>query len=387
MKTLFDLSDITSSAFSSTPDAERLRLLNAQLAYAAANSPYYRETLGQCAPLSSLAELTKLPFLTPDILRAQGNRLVCVPASEIARIVSLQTSGSTGDAKRLSFTRGDLERTVAFFTEGMGWLAAPGDSVAVLMPCASPDGLGDLLCRGLCRAGMEPLPVGIRPDLAEVGRELLAAGVGALVGFPWQLRLLALLCPELRPRTAILAADYIPSTLQDLLRGIWHCAPIAHFGMTETGYGCAEEHPCEPGHMYLRRDELIAEIIAPEGTAPLPPGTPGELVLTTLRREAEPLLRYRTGDLAVMDGEGRLVRVFGRIGTPQAFYALQDKLCALPWLYDYTVRCGRLVALATLDAPPDCRTILSAAAGGAEVELRQVPPSAATLLQLGKRAL
>ena len=368
------------------PDSDRLRLLNAQLAYAAVRSPWYRETLAGFGPLASLAELSTLPFLTPDILRAQGNRLVCVPASEIARIVSLQTSASTGDAKRLSFTRGDLERTVAFFTEGMGWLAAPGDNVAVMLPCEAPDGLGDLLCRGLRRAGMTPLPVGIRADFSALGRELLAAGVGALVGFPWQLRLLALLCPELRPRTAILAADYIPATLQDLLRRLWHCAPIAHFGMTETGDGCAEEHPCEPGHMYLRKDEFAAEIVDAESGASTPAGTPGELVLTTLRREAEPLIRYRTGDLAVMDAAGRLVRVFGRIGTPEAFYTLQDRLCALPWLYDYAVRDGCLTALASEGAPPDSREILSAAAGGAEVALRRVPASEATLLQLGKRA-
>ena len=138
--------------------------------------------------------------------------------------------------------------------------------------------------------------------------------------------------------------------------------------------------------MYLRRDELIAEIVDPEGDAPLPAGTPGELVLTTLRREAAPLIRYRTGDLAVMDSQGRLVRIFGRLETPKAFYALQDRLCALPWLYDYSARDSRLIALASPDAPPDSREILSAAAGGAEVELRRVPPASATLLQIGKRA-
>ena len=366
------------------PDAERLRLLNAQLTYAAERSPYYRETLGQFGPLTDLSALSTLPFLTPEILRAQGNRLVCVPASAIARIVSLQTSGSTGDAKRLSFTRGDLERTVAFFTEGMGWLAAPGDNVAVLLPCEAPDGLGDLLCRALARAGMIPLPVGIRPDLAALGRELLAAGVGALVGFPWQLRLLALLCPDLRPRTAILAADYIPATLQDLLRRCWHCAPIAHFGMTETGYGCAEEHPCEPGHMYLRKDEFVAEIVDVKSGAPAPAGTPGELVLTTLRREAEPLIRYRTGDLAVMDAAGRLVRVFGRIGTPEAFYTLQDRLCALPWLYDYGIESGALTALVSEDAPADCAALLAAEAG-VPATIRRVGAEEATLLRQGKR--
>ena len=148
---MFDLSDITRSGFSSISDPERLALLNAQIAYAAANSPYYRETLGQIAPLTALRDITHLPFLTPEILRAQGNRLACVPASEIARIVSLQTSGSTGAAKRLSFSREDLEHTVEFFTEGMGWLCAPGDRAAILMPSTAPDGMVDLLCRALRR--------------------------------------------------------------------------------------------------------------------------------------------------------------------------------------------------------------------------------------------
>ena len=382
---MFDLSDITRSGFSSISDPERLALLNAQIAYAAANSPYYRETLGQIAPLTALRDITCLPFLTPEILRAQGNRLACVPASEIARIVSLQTSGSTGAAKRLSFSREDLEHTVEFFTEGMGWLCAPGDRAAILMPSTAPDGMVDLLCRALRRMGAEPLVFGLRADMAALGQELLKAQPAVLVAFPWQARLLALLCPNLRPRSVVLSADYIPAPLQPMLRRVWHCAPIAHFGMTETGYGAAEEHPCAPGAMVLRRDALVAEIVDPETGAPLPPEQPGELVLTTLQRRAMPLLRYRTGDLAVMDAEGRLRRVFGRLGNPPFFYELQDRLCPLEWLYDYAIRSGRLVALAALDAPADSGALLSAAAGGIEVELRRIPPSAATLLQSGKR--
>ena len=359
--------------------------LNDQLACAAARSQYYRESLGAFLPLPSLDALERLPFLTAELLRTQGRRLVCVSASEVSRIVSLRTSGTSGDAKRLYFTRGDLERTVAFFAEGMAWMTAPGDRVAVLMPCAAPDGIGDLLCRALRRLGAEPLAIGVRQDFEQLGRALLDARPAVLVGFPWQVRLLALLCPALRPRASLLSADYIPATLPALLRAQWGCAPLAHFGMTETGYGCAVEHPCAPG-MVLRADELLAEIVDPDSGRRLPPGQPGELVLTTLRREAMPLVRYRTGDLAALDGNGRISRVFGRIGVPAAFYALQDKLCALPWLYDYAARGGRMLALAAPDVPPDARALLSAAAGGAEVELRLVPASEAALLQDGKRA-
>ena len=380
---MFDAAEIRISGFAAVPAAERLRALNRQMAYAAAHSPYYREALGASPALPDLGALTRLPFLTAQTLREQGRRLVCVSASEIARVVSLRTSGTSGTAKRLYFTRGDLERTVAFFAEGMGWMAAPGDTVAVLMPCGAPDGIGDLLCRALRRLGATPLPIGARADLFAVGRELMAVRPQVLVGFPWQVRLLALLYPALRPRAALLSADYIPATLPELLKAQWGCAALAHFGMTETGYGCAVEHPCAPG-MVLRADELLAEIVAPDGGAPCPPGQPGELVLTTLRREAMPLLRYRTGDLAVMDGTGRIRRVYGRVGVPRAFYALQDALCALPWLYDYAEEHGRLRVLAAADAPPDCAAQL-AAADGREIMLERILPSDAALLNSGKR--
>ena len=381
---MFDAKEISASSFAEVPEARRLDALNRQLAYAAARSPYYKETLGALAPLPSLDALSGLPFLDAEILRTQERRLVCVPGSEVARIVSLRSSGTTGAPKRLFFTRGDLERTVDFFAEGMGWMTAPGDAVAVLMPCSAPDGIGDLLCRALRRLGAEPLPLGVPSDPAAACAALTDARPAVLVGFPWLIRLLALLRPSLRPRAALLSADYIPATLPALLRAQWGCAAPAHFGMTETGYGCAVEHPCAPG-MVLRADELIAEIVDPDSGAPLPPGRSGELVLTTLRREAMPLVRFRTGDRAVMDGDGRIRRVFGRLGVPEAFYALQDALCALPWLYDYAQRDGALEVLASEDAPPDAEALLSALSGVGSVALRRASPEEAALLHEGKR--
>ena len=381
---LFDLDDIRTSSFAAVPGDERLRRLNEQLSYAASHSPYWRETLGEAAALSSLEALSGLPFLSPEILRVQGRRLVCVPGSEVARIVSLSTSGSTGDAKRLYFTRGDLERTVAFFSEGMGWMTAPGDRVGVLMPCAAPDGIGDLLCRALRRLGAEPLPLGADRDLLAVSKALREAGAAVLVGFPRQMRLLSLLCPALRPRAVLLSADYVPAALPALLRSRWDCAVTEHFGMTETGYGCAVEHPCAKG-MVLRADELFAETVDVDSGAPCPPGQPGELVLTTLRREAMPLIRYRTGDLAVMDTAGRLTRILGRVGVAQRYYRMEDKLCALPWLYDHALDGDGLCALVSQDAPPDAQALLSGMTGGKRLSIRRISPAEAAKLPQGKR--
>ncbi len=78
---------------------------------------------------------------------------------------------------------------------------------------------------------------------------------------------------------------------------LWHGARLFdHHGMTEVG-AVTYECPMEPGVLHVLEEAYLAEIIDSESTRPVPPGTPGELVLTTLGRTGSPLLRYRTGDM------------------------------------------------------------------------------------------
>ena len=84
-------------------------------------------------------------FTTPEDLARHPGDYVRVSQKEIRRIVTLRSSGSTGPAKRLFFTAGDLERTVEFFREGMGHSCRPGDRVAACIGSLSPEGLGRLL--------------------------------------------------------------------------------------------------------------------------------------------------------------------------------------------------------------------------------------------------
>jgi phenylacetate-CoA ligase len=77
----------------------------------------------------------------------------------------------------------------------------------------------------------------------------------------------------------------------------WNGARVFdHHGMTETG-PVTYEHPDRPGDLVVMEGSYLAEVIDPVTTAPVPPGTRGELVLTTLKRVGSPLIRYRTGDL------------------------------------------------------------------------------------------
>ena len=63
---------------------------------------------------------------------------------EIARVVTLQTSGTTGPSKRLFFTANDLEATVDFFHHGMATMVEPGATVIIFLPGELPDSVGDL---------------------------------------------------------------------------------------------------------------------------------------------------------------------------------------------------------------------------------------------------
>lgn len=90
----------------------------------------------------------------------------------------------------------------------------------------------------------------------------------------------------------------IPATRKRIEEG-WGARLLDHNGMTETGPLGIE---CEdaPGGLHLLETAVIAEVIDGDGR-PVKPGTPGELVVTTLTRPGSPLLRYRTGDLVCAD--------------------------------------------------------------------------------------
>ena len=120
-----------------------------------------------------------------------------------------------------------------------------------------------------------------------------------MVGVPVQIRRLALTAPDLRTRRVLLSADYGAPALFSAIERVWGCQALNHYGMTESGLGCAVETPVRDG-MHIRRDILLETL------------EDGELALTTLRRQAMPLIRYRTGDLGKTLPGGILKAVYGR---------------------------------------------------------------------------
>jgi phenylacetate-CoA ligase len=90
------------------------------------------------------------------------------------------------------------------------------------------------------------------------------------------------------------------SATRALLEQAWGARVFDHWGMTEIG-SLGIECPENPGGFHVLGSECLVEVIDPATHAPVPAGTRGELVITNLGRWGSPLIRYRTGDVVVLD--------------------------------------------------------------------------------------
>ena len=274
--------------------------INEVLALARAKGAFYRKHLANSPDsIENLTDLGYFPFTSAAELRRAPLQFVCGSQDDIQRVVTLQSSGTTGEPKRLYFTAADQELTVDFFGVGMSTLTQPGDRVLILLPGATPGSVGDLLCQGLTRQGRIPVPHGPvrRPD--QVLAVIDAENIDCIVGGPTQVLGLARRWQPGRraPGSVLLSTDYVPAAVSAFLQQTWGCAVYNHYGATEMGLGGGVDCAAHAGY-HLREADLYFEIVDPESGSPVPEGVYGEVVLTTLTRRGMPLIRYRIGDRA-----------------------------------------------------------------------------------------
>lgn len=340
----------------------QLRKINEVVDYARQNTAFYRNHLAFLKdPLRSLSEIANIPFTKPSDLSRNPYDFLAVRQDEVARVVTLRTSGSTGEAKRIFFTEADLELTIDFFHRGMSTLVRPGQKVAVLLPGEKPDSVGDLLRRGLLRMNIDVLPYGPVTDAVHAAKAISSFGTHCIVGIPIQVLAVARSGKNLRLDMAnlkniLLSTDYVPKSITDTLQKIWGCRVFNHYGMTEMGLGGGVD--CEALNGYhLREADLYFEVVDHKTGTPLPAGVTGEIVFTTLTRQGMPLIRYRTGDIARMILElcpcGSVLRrmewvrgrwdVSLRLGRDHILILsdIDEALFRLPGLLDYKVRVSR----------------------------------------------
>lgn len=278
--------------------AWQLRKVNETLALARGKSSFYRKHIqGMPESISSLDELRQFPFTTPEDVCANPLHFVCVSQEEIQRVVTLQSSGTTGEPKRIYFTAEDQELTIDFFGVGMSTFTEPGDRVLILLPGETPGSVGDLLRLGLGRLDREPIPYGPVRDPFLALEMLNDKKAECLVGSPTQVLGLARRWqPGMhRPRSVLLSTDYLPIAIVKVLEQTWGCQVYNHYGATEMGLGGGVECSAHRGY-HLREADLYFEVVNPLTGDPAPDGEHGEVVFTTLTRRGMPLIRYRMGD-------------------------------------------------------------------------------------------
>ena len=289
-----------------------------------------------------------VPFTTVDELCENGMDFLCVSPADISRIVTMQTSGTTGDPKRIYFTKEDQELTVDFFDHGMRLICDETDTVLILMPAASEGSIGKLLGEGLRRFGARTIEYGVpfmetqtatldggdagtsdgatspaegatwkQSSRAEEADKILQLirdeGVTSVVATPTHMVALARAMErqaaageeEIYLRSILLSAEFVPNKTVMMLEEVFQAMVFEHYGMTEMGLGCAVS--CGYGKGYhIRETDIFIELINPitgevvRGESPKTPGYSnfGEIVFTTLTRKGMPFIRYRTGDFS-----------------------------------------------------------------------------------------
>ena len=290
------------------------------LTYARTHSRFYENHLRQVnfENFKGLEDLKQIPFTTAQDIAEDPEAFLCVPQRSIKRVVTLTTSGTIGTEKRIFFTENDLERTIDFFDHGMRVLTDTSDRVMVMLPGRAYGTIGDLLNKALRRRGTYCSVHGVLKSPDAAAEQIVSGNINCLVGIPIQVLYLSRVKPEAFKQIdkVLLSTDYIPQALVTELDEKFDCRVYNHYGMTEMGYGGGVVCDALTG-CHMRECDLYFEVIDPSSGALVPDGTYGEVVFTTLDREAMPLIRYRTGDIGAFSSEkcacGTILRTMKKV--------------------------------------------------------------------------
>ena len=306
------MNDVATIERAPRADLEQLQLerLRRVVAWASERVPLYRERLGRAGvkpeEIRSLADLRRLPFTTKaDFRDTYPFGLLAVPMDEVVRLHA--SSGTTGKPAVVAYTRRDLET----WSEVMArTLMAGGVTRADVVHNAYGYGLftGGLgFHYGAERLGATVIPIsgGFTERqlmaLQDFGSTVLCCTPSYSLHLAEALEEAGLGPKDLRLRVGFFGAEPWTEGMRAAIEARLEIMALNIYGLSEViGPGVSVECPERRG-MHLAEDHFLPEIVDPVTLEPLPPGATGELVLTTLTKEALPLLRYRTRDLTSVD--------------------------------------------------------------------------------------
>ena len=273
-----------------------------------ANVPYYRNLMDRKGvtpdDIRAVSDLRKLPFLTKDDLRAAyPYGLLAMPRSECVRIQS--TSGTTGKRVVAFYTQHDIDLWEECCARAI--MAAGGTKDDVVQVCYGY-GLftgGPGLNGGSHKVGSLTLPMSSGNTERQI-QFLCDLEATILCCTPSYALYLAEtivekgLVDRIKLKAGIFGAEAWSEEMRHDIENKLRIKAYDIYGLTEiSGPGVAFECREQSG-MHINEDHFIVEIINPETGEVLPDGEKGELVFTSITKEAFPLLRYRTRDICVL---------------------------------------------------------------------------------------
>ena len=257
------------------------------------------------ADITSLDDLKKLPFITKQDLREHYPFGFCaLPREQFARVHS--SSGTTGKPTPTVFAKSDLDvwsECVARIASAGG--ATPEDMAQICFGFGMFTG-AEGLQRGLERVGAAIVPSSAGNSekqllyMKDFGTTLLVATPSYAMRLSEVARGLGLEpARDLTVRTLVLGSELLTDAMREEMRLAWgrDVNITTNYGMSELMSPGISGECLEGGGLHVNEDFFIPEIIDPKTGEVLPEGELGELVITCIKREAMPLVRYRTGDL------------------------------------------------------------------------------------------
>ena len=284
----------------------QLERLRHTVKWACDRVPFYRNRFRDrgiaAEDIRSLPDLSHLPFtMKADLQANYPYGMFAVPMAEVVRIHS--SSGTTGQPTVVGYTRSDLEAWSDLIARV---LTAGGVTRHDVVQIAFGYGMftgGFGLHYGVERIGATAIPA----SSGNTARQIMIMkdfGTTALVCTPSYALYIAEALAEqklkagmLKLRVGLFGAEPWTETMRAEIEHRLGISATDNYGLSEVmGPGVSMECDCKQG-MHINEDHFIAEIIDPETGQVLPPGCTGELVLTTLTKEALPMIRYRTRDI------------------------------------------------------------------------------------------
>lgn len=296
-----------------------------ELAYASV--PFYRASF-DCAgirpeQLRTLDDLRRFPFIRKlDFREAYPWSLLAVPRERIREVHA--SSGTTGAVSLTGYTDADLAVWTELVARVFGCAGArPGDLVLNAYGYGLfTGGLG--FHYGAQRFGCTVIPMSSGNTLRQIAMlhdlrpDILCCTPSYALHLAEAWRESGFAESDLSLRAGIFGAEPWTDGMRREIQAQMRLRAIDVYGLAEAiGPGVSCECVEEQKGLHVFEDHFIVECIDPRTDEPVPDGTPGELVFTSLTKEALPIIRYRTGDISALDATpcscGRTVRRMARI--------------------------------------------------------------------------